>query len=251
MSSPKVVKTRVSEIKNKKYNIMAGSPVPNAESELVPWLTNFIPKYQNYAATLGMDPAAVIATVADANYMIYLINERVPSERQTLAATVEFKNFMATGDASSPLPATLPGTVPPPAYPAAILPGAMTRLRKLVQNIKTRPGYTDTIGQDLGIISTGGGESPAAPTLTLTNATAGSVTLGWNKSGWTGVKMQGRTEGGGWTDLGVDLYSPFADTRPLATPGQPETREYRACYIDGDTPLAGYSQVVEVTVAAA
>jgi hypothetical protein len=227
---------------------MAGSPIPITESELVPWLTNFGPKLANYAATLNLDPADVTSTQADIGYVIYLINVRIPAERQSLSATVEYKNFIKDGDASAPLPATLPGTVAPPAYPAAILPGAMTRLRKLVQNIKTRPGYTETIGQDLGIIATDQSSAPQVPTLAPVSAVAGSVTFNWNKSGWTGVKLQGRTNGGPWTELGVDLFSPFVDTRPLAAPGMPETREYRAAYLDGDTALTGYSQVVQVTV---
>lgn len=227
---------------------MPGSPIPNVEADLVPWLTNFGPKYANYATTLGMLPAEVTATQADVGYIVYLVNVRLPAERQTLAATVEFKNLMKDGDASSALPATLPGTVAPPPYPAAVAPGALVRLRKLVQNIKTRPGYTDTIGQDLGIIVNGEAASPAVPTLGFVNASAGNVTFNWNKSGWTGVKLQGRTNGSGWLDLGVDLYSPFVDTRPLATNGQPENREYRAAYLDGDSQLSGFSQVAEVTV---
>lgn len=227
---------------------MPGSPVPNSETELVPWLTNFGPKLANYAFTLGLDPAEVTQTQAEIDFLVYLLNVRVPAERQTLAATVEFKNFIKEGDAAAPLPATLPGTVAPPAYPATVPAGVLVRLRKLVQNIKSRPGYTETIGQDLGIIATDGTAAAPAPTLTLVSATAGAVTLAWNKSGWTGVKVQGRSNGGAWTDLGVDLYSPFVDTRPLATPGSSETREYRAAYLDGDTVQPDYSQVLPVTV---
>lgn len=228
---------------------MPGSPVPNSETELIPWLTNFGPKLSNYAVTLSLDPDEVTQTRTEIDYVIYLLNVRVPAERQTLAATVEFKNFMKDGDAASPLPATLPGTVAPPAYPAPVPAGVMVRLRKLVQNIKSRHGYTETIGQDLGIISVDASAAVLAPTLTLVSATAGAVTLGWNKNGWTGVKVQGRANGGTWVDLGVDLFSPFVDTRPLAAPGTSETREYRAAYLDGDSVQAEFSQTLAVTVA--
>ena len=227
---------------------MPGSPVPISEFELIPWLTNFSPKLSNYATTLGLLPAEVTATQADIAFVIYLLNVRLPSERQTLAATVEFKNLIKDGEAASPLPATLPGTVAPPAYPAAVAPGAMVRLRKLVQNIKSRPGYTDTIGQDLNIIATDGATAPAVPTLTVTAASAGMVTFNWNKGGWTGVKVQSRSGTGNWTDLGVDLFSPYVDSRPLTVPGQPENREYRAAYLDGDSVLPGYSPTATVTV---
>jgi hypothetical protein len=227
---------------------MAGSPIPNGEIELIPWLINFSAKLPNYAVTLGLDPADVTQTQAEIAYLVYMLNVRVPATRQTLAATLEFKNLIKEGDAAAPLPATLPGTVAPPAYPAAVPPGVLTRLRKLIQNIKSRPGYTQPIGEDLGIISGGGSSGPEAPKLTLASATAGGVTLNWNKGGWSGVKIQSRSNGGGWTDLAVDLFSPYVDTRPLATPGQAESREYRACYLDGDTTLPTWSQVLEVTV---
>jgi hypothetical protein len=226
---------------------MAGSPIPVSESELIPWLVNFGPKFANYAVTLGFDVPEVEQTQNEVDYLVYLLNVRVPAERQTLAATIEFKNFMKEGDAAASLPATLPGSVPPPAYPAAVPAGILTRLRKLVQNIKSRPGYTETIGQDLGIVSATSYPVEEFPTLTVQKTTAGQVSLGWNKSGWTGVRFQSRQNGGAWIDLGIDLFSPFVDTRPLATPGQPETREYRACYLDGEVPLT-YSPAVELAV---
>ena len=146
---------------------MAGSPIPTVEVDLIPWLGNFSAKLANYAATLGLDPAEVTQTQAEIAYLVYMLNVRVPAERQTLAATVEFKNLMKDGEASATLPATLPGTTAPPAYPAAVPLGILTRLRKLVQNIKSRPGYTEPIGQDLGVINGSAVTSPESPTLTL------------------------------------------------------------------------------------
>ncbi len=221
------------------------------EVELVPWLVNFTAKFPNYSLTLGFTPAELAQTLKETNYLVYLLNVLVPVLRQTLAATVEYKNLIKEGDASSTLPITLPGTTLPPGAPGPPPPpGVMPRLRRLVQNIKSRPAYTDTIGQDLGIVSGSASAGPEAPTLTLLSSTAGAVTLGWNKGGWTGVKVQGRTgAGGGWTDLGVDLFSPYVDTRPLSAPGQPETREYRACYLDGDDAQPTWSQALTLTVA--
>jgi len=228
---------------------MATGPIPRSESELAPWLTNFGQKLATYATTLGITVPEVEQTQVEIDYLIYLINIRLPFVRQTQAATVEYKNFIMNGDPTIALPATLPGTVPPPDYPAQVLPGVLTRLRKLIQTIKNRPAYTETIGQDLDILSSATTVYPDAPTITLTQAAAGAVTIGWNKAGWSGVRFQSRAKGGEWSDIGIDLHSPFVDTRPLATPFQPEGREYRASYLDGDTPQATFSQVLEVTVA--
>lgn len=220
----------------------------------MPWLVNFASKFPNYLNTLGFNTNEVESARLEAEYLVYLLNVLVPAERQSLAATVEYKNLMKDGEASSSLPLNLPGTTPPPPFMSGPVPvpGILTRLRKLVQNIKSRPGYTDTIGQDLGIVTTGGSASAEAPTLTVVTTSAGAVTMAWNKSGWTGIKVQSRNSGGtgagAWQDLGVDLFSPFVDTRPLSVANQPEVREYRACYLDGDTPQAAWSQGLTLTV---
>ena len=227
---------------------MATGPIPRIESELVPWLTNFGQKLAQYATTLGFTVPEVEQTQVEIDYVIYLLNVRLPYVRQTQSATVEYKNFILSGDPLLPAPTSLPGSVPPPAYPVPVPAGVLTRLRKLIQVIKTRPAYTEAIGLDLGLQSTST-NSPETPTINLTHATAGAVTIGWNKAGWSGVRFQSRAKGGEWTDIGIDLHSPFVDTRPLGTPFQPEGREYRACYLDGDTPQPSFSPVLEVTVA--
>ncbi|MES2708475.1 MAG: hypothetical protein V4726_17920 [Verrucomicrobiota bacterium] len=230
---------------------MPGSPVPTGETELVPWLINFSTKLAGYEATLGFQPGETSKTREELEYMVHLLNVLIPSLRKTLGAAVEFKSLMKDGEPSARMPDPLPGTVLPAAFTGTPPPpGVLTRLRRLVQNIKTRPGYTETIGQNLGMIGTVGGGGPEAPTLTVISVPAGAVTIGWNKSGWTGVKVQARKSGTeSWEDLGVDLYSPFVDTRPLSLPNQPENREYRACYLDGDTAQADWSQVLALTVA--
>jgi hypothetical protein len=157
---------------------------------------------------------------------------------------------MKEGEESADLPETIPGTTLPTPYAGEIpKPGTLIRLRLAVQNIKTRKGYTDVIGADLDIITHAGSDGPEAPTLSMSSFHAGSVTIGWNKSGWTGIKMQSRPQtGGDWTDLGLNLYSPFVDHRSLSVPGQAEMREYRACYLDRDVPQDEWSQTLTVTV---
>jgi hypothetical protein len=221
--------------------------IPRPEPELAPWLTQFGPKFSQYASTLGFSAAEVEQTRREVDYLVYLLNFYLPTLRQTLDAAIAYKNFIKEGDPTAPLP-PLPGTQPLPAAPDPVPAGALTRLRKLVQNIKTRPGYTETIGRDLDIVRQGATHYPDAPMLTLASAAAGAVTVDWNKAGWSGVKMQTR-QNGVWVDLGMDVRSPFVDTRPLAVPYQPEGREYRACYLDGDTVQPAFSPVLEVIVA--
>ena len=221
--------------------------IPRRDTELIPWLIQFGPKLAQYAPALGLSEAEVEQTRREIDYLVYLLNVHVPALRRTFNAAVEFKNFIKDGEATGTVPA-LPGASAMPPAPEPVPPGVLTRLRKLVQNLKTRPGYTEVIGRDLDIVRQSGSRPPDAPTLALASAVAGAVTIGWNKAGWSGVRFQSRAKGGEWTDIGVDLHSPFVDARPLATPFQPEGREYRASYLDGDTPQAVFSQVLEVIV---
>jgi len=63
------------------------------------------------------------------------------------------------------------------------------------------------------------------------------------------VKVQSRAQGtADWTDLGIDLFSPYVDTRPLLVANTSEVREYRMCHMDGDRPLMNWSSVSVVTV---
>jgi len=230
---------------------MPGSPVPSSDGPLAPWINNFVNKLNDHAATFGIAPAEMTVLLNERDMLVYLIDTRLPMAKASVSATVEFKNLLKEGDQSAALPSPLPGTVALPPYPAAVpplKPGILDRLRKLVQTIKNHPAYTAAIGEELGILGGEGGGEDEAPTLTLITDVAGNVTIGWNKDGWTGVKVQGRTPGGAWGELGTDLFSPWVDTRPLTVPGTPETREYRMFYLDGDNVQPTPSTVLVVTV---
>jgi len=230
---------------------MPGSPVPNNDNLLVPFLNNFVNKLNDHAATFGIAPAEMTVLLNERDMLVYLIDTRLPMAKATVSATVEFKNLLKEGEPSAALPSPLPGTVALPSYPTAVpplKPGIIKRLRKLVQTIKNHPNYTVAIGEELGILTGEGGGAAEAPELILLTDTAGNVSIGWNKEDWTGVKVQGRTPGGAWGDLGTDLFSPWVDTRPLTVPGTPETREYRMFYLDGDELQPTPSDVLVVTV---
>jgi len=76
----------------------------------------------------------------------------------------------------------------------------------------------------------------------------GKLSHRWDKNGWTGVKVQMRRKGDStWTDLGIDLQSPMMDKTPLLVANQPEIREYRMQYLDGDELTGSWSDIVSVT----
>ena len=65
--------------------------------------------------------------------------------------------------------------------------------------------------------------------------------------GWDAVEIETRRGTGGWELLAVCLKRKCTDARPPLVAGQPEVREYRLRYRDGDQPQEVYSDVVKVT----
>jgi hypothetical protein len=223
-------------------------PIPASDALLLPWLQNFCVKFPGQATALGFAAPEVAAVTADCNMLTYLLQTYVPTVKSDGNEAVRYKELIKNG------PIGTPGGGPPaPAVlqpaPPLVAPGALVRLRAVVRIIKNKPAYQDTIGTDLGITTPEVVEDASPPRVAATLIQAGNVVLGWTKQGWTGVKVQGRAQGtAAWTDLGVDMFSPWADTRPLTTQNTPEVREYRMCHLEGDTPLMNWSDVVVVIV---
>ena len=121
----------------------------------------------------------------------------------------------------------------------------------LANGIKNHPDYSESDGEDMGLE---GPELPpddggSAPVLKLVKSAPGDVVIGWTKGRHQGAKFQSRIAGtAAWVDLDVDLSPPYNDARPLAVAGVPEVREYRACYVDDETPSNVWSDVLVVTV---
>ncbi|MBC7981385.1 MAG: hypothetical protein H7Y36_12550, partial [Armatimonadetes bacterium] len=108
-------------------------------------------------------------------------------------------------------------------------------------------GYTVAIGEDLGIIGEESTEVPNATPRTTAEARSGEVQLRFIKDGHTGVYIESQIGADTtWDYLAIDTTSPYNDSRPLRTPGQPEKRRYRMCFWDG-TPTNNWTNIVEVT----
>ena len=106
-------------------------------------------------------------------------------------------------------------------------------------------------GQQLGIV---GPEdttdlTTAKPTLQANSIIAGSVTIGFNKSSSSGIRLESkRGPETFFVFQAVDTTSPYVDTRANLTLGTPETRQYRAQYLTGDDTIGELSDVLTITV---
>lgn len=230
---------------------------PSREGQRIQWLKNYEMKFPVHAAVLGM-AGEVGQTLFDLAYAIFLLGTWHPGVQQDAEEATEYKKYMldapAVGEPLTPLPT--PTVFAPPGL---VLPGIFARLPRMrsgqIARIKVAPGYTPEIGKDLDIIGPEEKQKDAAafPKVTATvhdGSPNQEVELKFIKDGHEGVSIESRVNGGPWEHLAVDSASPYIDNRPLQTPGQAETREYRVRYWDKGQPNGNFTPVIKVTVGA-
>ena len=230
---------------------------PSRMAEQPEWLGNFATKLPNYETPLGLPPAYVDACVASANFLIYVLGTWLTQVRDFGPAATTATDLLISG--SGPDPVVLPVFTAPalPTGVAAVPPGALNRIFDMVQLVKSSPGYTDTIGQDLGIIASGN----ATPTTmvadhmvpevkfdTVRGAASEAVKIRFKKQGHGGVYIECKRGTSDWRFLAIDSESPYLDDRPLLTAATPEVRQYRLRYWDKGTPNGDWTEVATITV---
>jgi hypothetical protein len=224
--------------------------IPRTDTELALWLTNFSSSFEARAASLGFTEADVNAVKADAAMLNYIVGDLIPTYKSALQARTSFKNRMVTGPAGAALAAPSPPSTGP--APAAVAPGILPRLRVLVQRIQLSPGYSETVGIELGVAGPEGGPStpdgPPKPTLKARSTGPGTVQVDFSKERFDGVLIESRRAGeNAWQSLGLDSYSPYLDERPPLEAGRPEARQYRARYLLRDQATGEWSDIVTAT----
>jgi hypothetical protein len=129
---------------------------------------------------------------------------------------------------------------------------ALKDLRPYNQNLKTTSGYTETIGNTIGIE---GPDSSFDPTTAKPAGSAvyegGQVTIDFNKPVEVKqilIKCKRGSETT-FTDVATDTNPPYNDFRPNLDPLKPENREYTLQFMDRDNRLIGQvSDTIKVTV---
>lgn len=210
-------------------------------------LDNFCNKVDTYAATLGLDAAAVAGIKKDRDYYLYVLEglQAFQTFGETMTA---YKNLLRYGQGTDVLPAfpTIPELGVAPVLVAA---NVQRRFARLIQDCVNSANYTKTIGEDLGIEAPETPFDPAQgkPVFKNTVASAGHPVLVWKKGKFQGVEIWKNT-GGGYQKLDRDLSPDYIDKSPLPPAGQSAVWKYKMIYIYKDEPVGQYSEEVAVTV---
>jgi len=149
---------------------------------------------------------------------------------------------------------------PAPVFPTATMPtgsfiGIIEEFRKMVDLIKSSPGYTRAIGEDLMIVapvSTGDGGTSGidilTPELKVSTGSGYNVKVVGSLKGMDAMRVEYRAKNGEWTLAGFFTNLPNSFTVSPQTPGNPEVGYVRGVFIKKSLPVGLPSPDYPVTV---
>lgn len=196
--------------------------IPATDGDLATWHDNFKTQVAAVGSGLGLT-AGEIASVAATNTELHAkLTALSAAKANSAAKATEKQDSLRT---------------------------AVSEARGFANRVKNHPTYTTALGQQLGIV---GPEdttnlSTSKPTLKAAATLPGSVTISFNKSISSGIRlMSKRGAETAFSFLAIDTSSPYVDNRANLAAG-PETRQYQAQYLLNDDPIGLLSDTLNVT----
>lgn len=196
--------------------------IPNRRADRKIWWKNFEDEIDEEGPKLPITPAEITADKAVATNMLAAMD-----------ATDSAKSALDAARAAERAAETT--------YEAYI--------RNAVRGYKTKPNYASSGAEGkLRLRGPSSGFDPATFKPKLMPKVIGiQVKIDFTKGECDSVEIFSRLRGQtGWTRLGIDSATPYYDTRPLANPSVPETREYMAIGIIDDIQVGVQSDIVSV-----
>ncbi len=198
---------------------------PKNDALLALWADNYKESILAHAVALGLTPAEVADEVDYCNEIVKRI-KAVTTQKGLVKGFVTAKNT------------------------AIGVKGGLLRVE--IARHKTALGYTESIGKDLGIVSS---TIPFDPNMYKPeihpSLFGGAVRVKFRKAGVNGINLYSRKKGSGnWLFVARTTKSPFNSNPVLQSPGQPEHWEYRAFGVINDIEIGFPSDIVEIIVGA-
>lgn len=224
---------------------MPDKPLPKSEAELVVFMENIALVLPDKQVTLGLTAGDMTALAANVQNLTYLVNisQTVTDSKE---AFFDFKREMLYGTiGSEPVLPTFPvlGT------PATISGGIVTWLKALIKRIKAAPGYTEQMGEDLGLIVDNPDPvipSEIVPELKIKALVDDQIEVKFSKQGLDALRLDWRPAGTeDWVTAGVFTTSPGIYQH--SSPGKnPQAIELRGRLLQKNNPVSQYSPVYQV-----
>jgi hypothetical protein len=230
-----------------KFTIMPNKYLPATGSERVVWLNNFNNKLSYYAPLLTIPAEDVSQTGKDYKALFYAVNTTNQLKQTQKQATAYKAALMHSGGQPLGSVPVMPVSGP---VPEAVPAGIFDRICRMVQRMKNHPAYTDSIGQDLNIISPADVTdlNSMLPVLRF-KIDVGRPSLKWSKGSADATAIYAdRNDGKGFVLVSRFVRGRYLDTSPL-TPGKiADDWKYKAIFIVADEEVGQMSQVITVRV---
>ena len=192
--------------------------IPRSDGSLVLWLTTYKAKIITHGLALGLTAGEITDIGTQCDALIAAINNAESKKNESTNAVIS-KDTLKKDE--------------------------LPIMRNMIKRIKTHSGYTEAIGEELGII--GSDDVVSNKPDIKAKARINDVEISFSKKGLDGVNVYGRLKGvAPWTFLARDTNSPYNDARPLTTAGVPETREYMCIGVLADVEVGEPSDIVSV-----
>jgi hypothetical protein len=156
-------------------------------------------------------------------------------------------------------PAGSPASRPPifmdATMPTASFIGIFEEFRKMIDLIKSLPGYTRAIGEDLMIVAsqttgadTNSIDNPVAPELKVSASSGYNVKITGSLKGMDAMRVEYRPKNGEWVTAAFFTKLPGDFTVMPQTPGAPESGHVRGILIKKNESVGNPSPEYPVTV---
>jgi hypothetical protein len=231
----------------------------------IDWLPTRMPDqlvmFQNIAAKLENYQTVLPITTAQQDRIVLICNTFIGAytyAAQAKSAVAAIRDWRDNVFYGSPAGTAAPV---PPGVIAAVMPvgafiGIFEEFRKLVDLIKSSPGYTRAIGEDLMIVAPAAngdngstnGLGDLTPELKVAAATGYKVNVAGSLKGMDAMRIEYRRSGGEWVTAAFFTKTPGEFTVTPQTPGQPETGHVRGIFIKKNEPVGVPSADYPVTV---
>lgn len=195
--------------------------VPERQNDVVTWMRRFAQLLPTHGTSLGLSPEQVSDMTGQIDAF----------------GTLAQQALRAKAEARSKVSAMQQAEVE-----------TVRAMRRLVRQMKASPGYSATIGRELGIVGPEDSTDTDTPVLRV-RMLGGSVLITYRKGRFDGVYIYAsRGADEAFELLTTDTRSPYLDKRPNAVLGQPEERRYYAYFMMADTRVGKQSAIVSVLV---
>ena len=214
---------------------------PTTLSAQVALMTNFQSKIASYTVPLALTPAQVALAEGLCDAIIGSMTFHESCKNTMLAAT-QWRDLVLYGE---PRGDAVPNT---PAFPASgVSPytrGSVDQFFAFREMIVASPNYTESIGEDLGIVGaevTPEPESEFTPSLSVTTIVGYKVSLSGSLQGRDAMRVEYQRNGGAWTTVAFITKLPAEVSITPQTPGEPESGSIRAIFIEENEPFGNLS----------